>query len=187
MIFCTGGIIGQLIADSRVGFLMSKLVLGFGLGFYLTIAPMMTSELTPVALRGVATAGVNLGIAIGQLLSNAAVAAFGERTDRWSYRAPFALQLLFVAILLIGYPFAPESPVYLVKKGRLADAEKVLYKLWGKGIDVSAKVTALQETIAEERAGKDEVSLKDCFKGTNLQRTMISMVRAMANLYLGLS
>lgn len=57
----------------------------------------------------------------------------------------------------------------------------------GQGIDVSAKVTALQETIAEERAGKDEVSLKDCFKGTNLQRTMISMVRAMANLCLGLA
>lgn len=135
----------------------------------------MTSELTPVVLRGVATAGVNLGIAIGQLLSNAAVAAFGERTDRWAYRAPFAIQLLFVAILLVGYPFAPESPIYLIKKGRTADAEKVLRQIWGDKIDVSAKMTALRETIAEEQSGKDEVSLMDCFRGTNLKRTIISM------------
>lgn len=154
---------------------MSKLVLGFGLGFYLTIGPMMTSELTPVVLRGMATAGVNLGIAIGQLLSNSVVAGFGQRTDRWAYRAPFALQLAFVIILLLGLWSAPESPVYLCKKGRTADAEKVLRQIWGDKIDVSAKMTALRETIAEETAGKGEVSLVDCFRGTNLTRSVISM------------
>jgi MFS family permease len=122
-----------------------------------------------------ATAGVNLGIAIGQLLSNAVVAGFGERTDRWAYRAPFAFQLAFVAILLAGYPFAPESPIYLAKKNRIADAEKVLRQIWGDKIDISAKMTALQETIAEETAGKGEVGFKDCFRGTNLKRTIISM------------
>lgn len=175
ILFCTGGIIGQLLSTTRVAFLMSKLVLGGGLGFYLTIGPMMTSELTPVVLRGMATAGVNLGIAMGQLLSNSVVAAFGQRTDRWAYRAPFAIQLAFVAILLAGLPFAPESPVYLCKKGRSADAEKVLKQLWGDKIDTSAKLTALQETIAEEQGGKGEVSLADCFRGTNLKRTIISM------------
>lgn len=172
---CTGGIVGQLVSTSRVAFLMSKLVLGFGLGFYLTIGPMMTSELTPVVLRGVATAGVNLGIAIGQLLSNSAVAGFGGRTDRWSYRAPFALQLAFVVILLAGLPWAPESPVWLVKKGKLAEAERNLQKLWGKDIDIAAKVGALRVTIAEEANGKDEISYRDCFKGTNRIRSIISM------------
>ena len=176
MLFCTGGIVGQMVSTTRVAFLMSKLVLGFGLGFYLTIGPMMTSELTPVVLRGMATAGVNLGIAIGQLLSNAVVAGFGERTDRWAYRAPFAFQLTFVAFLLVGYPFAPESPIFLVKKGRTADAEKVLRQIWGDKIDIAAKMTALQKTISEETAGNGEVSFRDCFRGTNLKRTMISMM-----------
>lgn len=175
IVLCTGGIVGQMLSTTRIAFLMSKLILGFGLGFYLTIGPMMTSELTPVVLRGMATAGVNLGIAIGQLLSNAVVKGFGERTDRWAYRAPFAFQLAFVVILLIGLPFAPESPIFLCKKGRSADAEKVLKQLWGDKIDVSAKMTALQETIAEETAGKGEVSLIDCFRGTNLTRTIISI------------
>lgn len=157
---------------------MSKLVLGLGLGFYLTLGPMMTSELTPVVLRGVATSGVNLGIAMGQLLSNAAIAGFGNRTDRWSYRAPFALQLTFAAILLIGWPFAPESPFWLVRKGRTEDARRVLQKLYGNGIDIQSKLTALQVTVAEEQALKEqgkESGLLDAFRGTNRIRTIISM------------
>lgn len=175
MLTCTGGIIGQIVSTTRVAFLISKLVLGFGLGFYLTIGPMMTSELTPVILRGIATAGVNLGIAIGQLLSNSVVAGFGNRTDLWSYRAPFAIQLAFVALLLAGFYWAPESPVWLVKQNRLADAERNLEKLWGRDIDLPAKVNALKITIAEEANGKDEISYRDCFKGTNRIRSIISM------------
>lgn len=157
---------------------MSKLVLGVGLGFYLTLGPMMTSELTPVVLRGIATAGVNLGIAMGQLLSNGAIAGFGNRTDRWSYRAPFALQLAFVAILLAGWPFAPESPFWLVRKGRIEDARQVLQKLYGKNVDVQSKLTALQVTVAEEEGLKEqgkEVGFLDAFRGTNRIRTLISM------------
>ena len=59
----------------------------------------MYLQASPVSLRGITTAGINLGIVVGQLLSNAAVKAFGERADKWAYRAPFALQLLFVGKL----------------------------------------------------------------------------------------
>lgn len=171
---CIGGIIGQLLSTTRIAFLMSKLVLGFGLGFYLTIGPMMTSEITPVVLRGVATAGVNLGIAIGQLLSNSAIAGFGNRTHRWSYCGPFALQLIFAVVLLIGYPFAPESPIFLVRKGRSEEALRVLTKLYGSKVDNAAKLALIEETIAEEQ-GKARVTILDCFLGTDRVRTMISM------------
>lgn len=174
VLFCTGGIIGQLVSNTRIAFLMSKLVLGFGLGFYLTIGPMMTSEITPVVLRGVATAGVNLGIAIGQLLSNSAIAGFGNRTDHWSYRGPFALQLIFAIVLLAGYPFAPESPVFLVRRGRSQEALRVLEKLYGSQVDNVAKLALIEATIAEEE-GKKKATILDCFRGTDRIRTMISM------------
>jgi len=96
ILFAMGGIIGEILSTSRVAFLVSKLILGFGLGFYLTIGPLYCSELSPVILRGITTAGINLGIVLGQLLSNAVIKGFGERADRWAYRAPFAFQLFFV-------------------------------------------------------------------------------------------
>ena len=44
VILCTGGIIGQLLSTARVAFLVSKLLLGVGLGAYLTIGPLYCSE-----------------------------------------------------------------------------------------------------------------------------------------------
>lgn len=128
VVICTAGIIGQIVTTSKGGFLAAKIVLGFGLGFYLTLGPMCCSEvqsclqesqefqcshnvqITPVVLRGISTAGVNLGIALGQLISNSVIKGFGERDDRWAYRAPFAFQLFFGAFLATGLFFAPESP-----------------------------------------------------------------------------
>ncbi|OAL04217.1 general substrate transporter [Phaeosphaeriaceae sp. SRC1lsM3a] len=173
LIICTGGIIGQVLSTTRVAFLMSKLILGLGLGFYLSIGPLVTSEITPVVLRGLSTAGVNLGIALGQLLSNAVVKGFGERDDRWAYRAPFALQLFFVAFLLSGLWFAPESPWYLVRTGRYEEAEASMKKLWGKDKRVDVKVAAMRASHLAH-AENDKPSILQCFQGTNLIRTGIS-------------
>lgn len=114
IIFSTGGAVGEILSRSHVLFLMLKLILGFGLGFYLTLAPLMTSELALVSLRGFATAGVNLGIAIGQLLSNAVVKVFSERDDSWAYAGVFSTQLFFSLFLILPLAFSLESPWYLV-------------------------------------------------------------------------
>ncbi|KAH6724133.1 maltose permease [Leptodontidium sp. 2 PMI_412] len=173
VIICCGGIIGQLLADTRPAFLISKLILGAGLGAYLTIGPLYCSEVSPVSLRGITTAGINLGIVVGQLLSNAAVKGFGERTDRWAYRAPFALQLIFVAFLLGGLPFAPESPWYLVRKGKLEEAAKSCAKLYPHEADIDARVASIKQLVDIE-IQEDKGTWLDCFRGTDLIRTGIS-------------
>jgi MFS family permease len=96
LLFVCGGIFGEVFSHTRPAFLIGKLILGVGLGFYLTIAPLYTSELAPVAIRGIVTAGINFAIVIGQLLSNGAIAGFGTRTDDWAFRGPFAIQWVFV-------------------------------------------------------------------------------------------
>ncbi|RSL48969.1 hypothetical protein CEP54_012639 [Fusarium duplospermum] len=176
LVFVTGGIFGEVFATSNASFLIAKLILGFGLGFYLTIAPLATSEIAPVVLRGIATAGVNLGIATGQLISNGVIKGFGEREDSWGWRGPFTTQFFFVIVLAIGLPFAPESPWYLVRKGKLDEAKKSLIQLYGHNIDVDAKLAAIQTTISEEDAARaEEASWSQCFRGTDLIRSMISI------------
>lgn len=51
------------------------------------------------------------------------------RDDQWAYRIPYALQWMWPVPLIIGIWFAPESPWWLVRKGRLADAKKSLLRL----------------------------------------------------------
>jgi MFS family permease len=144
------------MSNTNVAFLMSKLIIGLGLGFFLTLAPLATSEISPVVFRGIATAGVNLGIAIGQLVSNGVIKAFGERTDHWAWRGALATQGIFIVILAAGLPFAPETPWYLVRKGKIEEAKKSLIQLYGSGVDIDAKLATIKETIAEEQAASAE-------------------------------
>lgn len=96
LVIVTGGIFGEVFATSRPAFLIGKLILGIGLGFYLTIGPLYCSEVAPVVIRGMVTGGINFAIVIGQLLSNAVIKGFGGREDDWAFRGPFAVQFLFV-------------------------------------------------------------------------------------------
>ncbi|RDW72799.1 hypothetical protein BP6252_06706 [Coleophoma cylindrospora] len=153
VIVCGGGIIGQLLSTTRPAFLISKLVLGLGLGAYLTLGPLYCSEASPVNLRGITTTGINLGIVVGQLLSNAAVKAF--------------------AFLACGLPFAPESPWYLVRKGKLDLAKKDYGRLYPNETDVDGKIGFIQRTVEMEQL-EDKGDWIDCFRGTNLIRTLIS-------------
>ncbi|TQV96367.1 hypothetical protein V2A60_003220 [Cordyceps javanica] len=176
LVIATGGILGQIFSATRAAFLISKLILGVGLGFYLTLAPLVSSELSPVVFRGIASAGVQFGLGSGQLIANGAVAGFGEWTSRWAYRAPFAIQLFFPAFFIAFLPFAPESPWYLARRGKREEAKKALCRLFGSAVDVDAKLLTLEATIAEEEAARSRSgTLVDCFKGTNLIRSVISM------------
>lgn len=174
LVLATGGIFGEVFANTNVQFLVSKIILGLGLGFYLTIAPLYSSEISPVVLRGVTTAGVNFAIVIGQLVSNAAIKGFGGRTDTWAYKGPFAIQWFFVAWIVVGLPFVPESPWYYVRHNRLEDARRSLEQLYGAGVDVGPKVAMIVKTIEEDMELQRASTWAQCFQGNNLSRTIVS-------------
>lgn len=164
------------------GFLVSKLVLGFGLGFLLTLAPLATSEIALVVLRGLSTAGVNLGIVFGQLLPNAVIKAFSERTDVWACRVPFVTQFVFIVFLGVSLPFVPDTPWYLARKDKYEAAKAAIIKLYGPKVDASSKLASILDTIAEENSASDkETSWVDCARGTDLVRTMTAWAYSCAS------
>lgn len=89
-------------------------------------------------------------------------------------RMPIALQWMFPTPLAILLFIAPESPWWLVRKGRLAEAEKAVKRLGRQGaIDNPAdKVAMMQRTIELEKTIK-KPSLVEIWKGTDLYRTLI--------------
>jgi len=92
----TGGNFGETFSTTTPAFVVSKLILGVVVGFYLTLGPITCSEIAPVVFRGLSSsAGVNLAIAVRQLVSNAVTKGFGSRNDPWAFRGPFLIQLLF--------------------------------------------------------------------------------------------
>ena len=175
LVIVTSGIFGEVFTSTRVGFLFSKLILGVGLGFCLTIGPFYASEIAPVPLRGIVTGGTNLAICTGQLLSNVVIRSFDERNDHWAFRAPLAAQWLFVVIMLPALSFAPESPWYFVRKGDREGAQRCLKQLYGKNTCVDHKLRMITRTVEAEIELAGSSTWSQCFRGTDLRRTMISI------------
>lgn len=48
LVLCCSGIFGEVFARANGAFLIGKLILGFGLGFYLTVGPLYCSEVGPL-------------------------------------------------------------------------------------------------------------------------------------------
>ncbi|CAN6212136.1 unnamed protein product [Urochloa humidicola] len=122
---------GALLMGFAVNYAMlmaGRFVAGVGVGYAIMIAPVYTAEISPASSRGFLTSFpdffINLGILLGYV-SNYAFAGLplhlGWRVMLGIGAAPSALLALMVFVM-------PESPRWLVKNGRLADARAVLEK-----------------------------------------------------------
>jgi MFS family permease len=165
----------QFFARSLSVLLVGELIGGLVLGCFVVIAPAYASEVCPMAIRAHLTSYVNLCFVIGQLLGNSVTAVTSKLTDHWAYSIPFVLQWFWVAILLPGLLFVPESPWWLVRKGRIDEAERILRRLASDKVDIPSTLAAIVETDRLEQELELGSTYWDCFKGVNLRRTEISI------------
>ncbi|KAK4458140.1 MFS maltose permease [Cladorrhinum samala] len=165
----------QFFARSLEVLLVGELLGGLVLGCYAVIAPAYSSEVCPMAIRGVLTSYVNLCFVMGQLLANGVCAGTSKLSDHWAYSIPFALQWFWCLVILPGILWLPESPWWLVRKGRYADAEAVLRKLSSEKVNVPQTLAVIVETDRLEQELEMGSTYWDCFKGVNLRRTEISV------------
>lgn len=110
-----------------------------------------------------------------------------DRDDEWSFRIPYALQWMWPVPLILGIFFAPESPWWLVRKGKLDEAKKSLLRLTTKhdetDFDADETVAMMVHTAALEERITAGVSYWDCFRGVDLRRTeIVCCVWAIQNL-----
>lgn len=88
-----------------------------------------------------------------------------------SSRIPIAIQWMFPTPLAILIFLAPESPWWLVRKGKYARAEKDVRRL-GSGTDPTETVAMMRRVVELEANDKTPTHL-EMFKGTDLRRTII--------------
>lgn len=122
------------------------------------------------------------------------LAAYGaQKIDgMWSYQLLICLQFAFVLVLVVGYPLFPESPYWCLKTGKDEKARKNLARAHG-AFNVSlieAEMTRIREEVrvSEEMkalAAQTGPPLLQCFKGTNIQRTLVACLPAAAQQLIG--
>lgn len=140
VIFFIGAITSGFAPDFWV-LLITRVILGIGVGITSALIPAYLHELAPKRMHGAVATMFQLMVMIGILLAYILNYSFAHMYTGWRWMLGFAA--LPAAILFFGSLFLPESPRFLAKIGRVDDARNVLMGT-NKG-DVKAVDKALKE------------------------------------------
>ncbi|KAK9319363.1 hypothetical protein V1517DRAFT_332860 [Lipomyces orientalis] len=189
MLICT--IFIQFFAQNIQMLLAGGILCGVPWGAFQTLTTTYAAEVSPIALRPYLTTYVNLCWGFGSIIATGVLRGLLSRTDQWSWRIPYAIQWFWPIPVVLGVTFAPESPWWLVRKGRMDEARRALSTLASKSSKAADHIDdtldLIKITNEHEMLVNDGGNYWDCFKGTDLRRTEIVCGVWMAQVLCGIA
>jgi MFS transporter, SP family, arabinose:H+ symporter len=162
------------VAPSFIILVLARMMAGLGVGASLIIAPMYIAELSPPEKRGKMVSFNQLNIVLGISVafftnylivhlskSNAAWVGslkIGEYNWRWMLGIEFFPAVLYFFFLL----FVPQSPRWLVLKGRYDEALKILKRLGDEERAVKV-INEIKESVLLDTTPKKKTPVKELF------------------------
>jgi sugar porter (SP) family MFS transporter len=169
VVFALG--VGLQLDTRWATFVVGRVIAGLGVGLVSCLVPMYQSECSPKNIRGLIVGLYQLAITIGALLAAIVLNATKDKQSHAAWRTPIAVQFVWAFVLGGGMMLLPESPRYLLHKGREDKARHALGRLTNRPADspeVDAECTEITLALEEERA-IGSGSYADCFKNTSLK------------------
>lgn len=166
--------LGCAVAPNYTVLVMARMLGGFGVGAALILAPLYIAEIAPRRLRGRMVSLNQLNIVVGisaAFFSNYLILRIGQsdlswaetlRFNEWAWRWMLGIEALPAIIYFFALRAVPESPRWLVMKGREQEALEILESVAGRTPprDVLA---AIHDSIEKETAVK-AIPLAELFK-----------------------
>src|ERR1700674_5712272 len=140
--------IGAALPRNLIEFVVARFVGGVAIGMASTLSPLYIAEISPARRRGLLVSLNQLAIVIGILLSysvNYLLTGAGSTNWRWMFASAALPSIGFLLTLL----FIPESPRWLVQKGREPEAEHFLARIMGSNA-AAGEIHAIRAAISEE-------------------------------------
>jgi sugar porter (SP) family MFS transporter len=140
--------IGAALPRDLLEFSLARLLGGVAIGIASTLSPLYIAEISPARKRGLLVCLNQLAIVTGILLSysvNYLLTGAGPSNWRWMFAAASLPSVAFLLTLL----FIPESPRWLVQKGREREAQYVLAQMVGPQA-ATTEIEAIRSAISEE-------------------------------------
>ncbi|KAI1341671.1 sugar transporter-domain-containing protein [Xylariaceae sp. FL0016] len=148
-IFCLLTPIGGALTQNWQQFLITRLLLGVGMGIKAATVPIFAAENSPASIRGALVMSWQMWTAFGILLGTSANLVFGKA-------GPIAWRLQVGSAFVPAIPLAclifvcPESPRWFIKKGRYVDAMKSLLRLRNHPVQAARDLYAIHAQVKIE-------------------------------------
>lgn len=160
-------------AGSSLVFILARFIGGVGVGAASVLAPVYISEVTPASMRGRLSSLQQIMIITG--LTGAFVANYllaknaGSSTEPlWldlpAWRWMFWMQVIPALVYLGALMMIPESPRYLVARGRDAEALTTLSRIFGP-VRAAALVAEIRASLSADHHRPKFADLKDPVTG----------------------
>ncbi|MEC3979329.1 sugar porter family MFS transporter [Amycolatopsis sp. H20-H5] len=150
-------IVGTLAATFSPTFtllVVSRLVIGLGIGLSSSTVPTYLSELAPAKLRGAMGALNQIFIVLGILI--AFLVSYGLGTSG-NWRLMFAGAIVPAVVLLLGLIILPETPRWLLKNGREDEARSVLISAHGGKANLDEEIESIREVLRLDSGQKGRI------------------------------
>ena len=160
-------------APNKEVLLVGRIVLGMGIGMASMCVPVYMAETSPEDIRGRLGASFQVMITFGQVTSALVDALFAKSSDGW--RWDFGLAAVPALILLIGFIFCPESPRWLVQKGRKDEARTVLRKLRSSNSNIEEELQEIVRVCQEDEkiANSGENAFKRMLETSSVKKALL--------------
>ncbi|KJW12561.1 sugar porter family MFS transporter [Levilactobacillus spicheri] len=150
----------SMVAMGFVSMVIARIILGLAVGSASALTPAYLAELAPADRRGSLGTMFQLMVTLGILLAYVSNLGFlhhnllGIRDWRWMLGSA----LIPAAALLIGGLLLPESPRFLVEKGKVDDARNVLkYLRQDSDVDPEKELNDIQSIAHQQKGGLKEL------------------------------
>lgn len=139
------GVVLQVVAPNNPCFIMGRVFGGVGASFTASVGPMYMSEIAPPCYRAMLVGLYVSGYYIGGIAIACALLGGSYLPGNWSWRMPILLQIgPSLLVILLVYLITPESPRFLVAKGKTDEARKVLAELHSTSGNVNEQIVSVE-------------------------------------------
>lgn len=164
------GILLQTAATSMDHLLWGRFIAGIGNGGNTATAPVWHVETSHQSAKGKAVVKEMVVNVFGFVVSNLITLAFSPIDTEAQWRFPLGIQLIFIVIILTMVPILPESPRWLLARGRDVEARAVLERLSTEE-DIDGEFKDMRDSVRQEQAV--QASWSQMLRGGQATRRML--------------